>query len=415
MDNYKGLFYNNNKQQKFYEGGAHFRYKDLFKVLKILGGIIPEKEYVENCFIENKNIDNNLNINKKKSKQKEKTRNINQFNYANNPNSQITINKNNTKKNIYNITGIGFIKSRNIPLNFGFEETNKNYNKTNTTIFNYNQKSNIRNSIIKTFLKNRNIENNEEKINTKNIFLNHLKYTYNINRKYSHNKIFVKNVIYPKNNNRKYSDIINSNYNNNHNKAINCRNNNNSITNGNKELNYLKEKFSNSLAKNGLGLNHSRNLTNKNMFDYGKTFDYKDMKSKGNININNINNFIDQGNNNKALYNMKNCSSRINMNNYTKKSVNKKIVINENLLYVKNYMNNNNDEKNFKNNNDLMSQKYIRKKINHLFSVGPNINIVKNRKKNLSRNINNINNIYNSQIVKFKTSSEIKNGKKFIL
>ena len=415
MDNYKGLFYNNNKQQKFYEGGAHFRYKDLFKVLKILGGIIPEKEYVENCFIENKNIDNNLNINKKKSKQKEKTRNINQFNYANNPNSQITINKNNTKKNIYNITGIGFIKSRNIPLNFGFEETNKNYNKTNTTIFNYNQKSNMRNSIIKTFLKNRNIENNEEKINTKNIFLNHLKYTYNINRKYSHNKIFVKNVIYPKNNNRKYSDIINSNYNNNHNKAINSRNNNNSITNGNKELNYLKEKFSNSLAKNGLGLNHSRNLTNKNMFDYGKTFDYKDMKSKGNININNINNFIDQGNNNKALYNMKNCSSRINMNNYTKKSVNKKIVINGNLLYGKNFMNNNNNEKNFKNNNDLMSQKYIRKKINHLFSVGPSTNIVKNRKKNLSRNINNINNIYNSQIVKFKTSSEIKNGKKFIL
>ena len=414
MDNYKGLFYNNNKQQKFYEGGAHFRYKDLFKVLKILGGIIAEKEYVENCFIENKNIDNNLNINKKKSKQKEKTRNINQFNYANNPNTQITINKNNTKKNIYNITGIGFIKSRNIPSNFGFEETNKNYNKTNTTIFNYNQKSNIRNSIIKNFLKNRNIENNEEKINTKNIFLNHLKYTYNINRKYSHNKIFaVKNVIYPKNNNRKYSDIINSNYNNNHNKAINSRNNNNSITNGNKELNYLKEKFSNSLAANGLGLNHSRNLTNKNMFDYGKTFDYKDMKSKGNININN---FIDQGKNNKALYNMKNCSSGINMNNYTKKSVNKKIVINGNLLYVKNYMNNNNNnEKNFKNNNDLMSQKYIRKKINHLFSVGPNINIVKNRKKNLSRNINNINNIYNSQIVKFKTSSEIKNGKKFIL
>lgn len=37
MDNYKGIYANNNdKQLRYYEGGAHFRYSDLFKRLKLL-------------------------------------------------------------------------------------------------------------------------------------------------------------------------------------------------------------------------------------------------------------------------------------------------------------------------------------------------------------------------------------------
>ena len=33
MRDYKGLYYNESKERKFFEGGAHFRYKDLFKMV----------------------------------------------------------------------------------------------------------------------------------------------------------------------------------------------------------------------------------------------------------------------------------------------------------------------------------------------------------------------------------------------
>jgi len=36
MEEYKGLYYNDNTEQQFYEGGAHFRYKDLCQILEEL-------------------------------------------------------------------------------------------------------------------------------------------------------------------------------------------------------------------------------------------------------------------------------------------------------------------------------------------------------------------------------------------
>jgi hypothetical protein len=36
MEEYKGLYYNDNTEQQFYEGGAHFRYKDLYQILEEL-------------------------------------------------------------------------------------------------------------------------------------------------------------------------------------------------------------------------------------------------------------------------------------------------------------------------------------------------------------------------------------------
>ena len=33
MLNYKGIFYREEKEKKFYEGGAHFKYSDLVKAL----------------------------------------------------------------------------------------------------------------------------------------------------------------------------------------------------------------------------------------------------------------------------------------------------------------------------------------------------------------------------------------------
>ena len=31
LNEYKGIFYKDNKEHKFYEGGAHFKYKELYK------------------------------------------------------------------------------------------------------------------------------------------------------------------------------------------------------------------------------------------------------------------------------------------------------------------------------------------------------------------------------------------------
>ncbi len=34
MEEYKGLYYNDNSEQKFYENGAHFKYIELYKILE---------------------------------------------------------------------------------------------------------------------------------------------------------------------------------------------------------------------------------------------------------------------------------------------------------------------------------------------------------------------------------------------
>lgn len=36
MADYKGIYYNNDSSEKYFEGGAHFRYKQLYKILEKL-------------------------------------------------------------------------------------------------------------------------------------------------------------------------------------------------------------------------------------------------------------------------------------------------------------------------------------------------------------------------------------------
>ena len=36
MEEYKGIYYNDDKEQQYYEGGAHFKYKELYKILEEL-------------------------------------------------------------------------------------------------------------------------------------------------------------------------------------------------------------------------------------------------------------------------------------------------------------------------------------------------------------------------------------------
>ena len=41
MDNYKGIYYNATNEQKSFEGGAHFRYNDLYRALSALVSLLP--------------------------------------------------------------------------------------------------------------------------------------------------------------------------------------------------------------------------------------------------------------------------------------------------------------------------------------------------------------------------------------
>ena len=52
MEEYKGIYYGDTTEQQFYEGGAHFKYIDLFKKLEIL----YQKQMTINSIEENKNV-----------------------------------------------------------------------------------------------------------------------------------------------------------------------------------------------------------------------------------------------------------------------------------------------------------------------------------------------------------------------
>jgi hypothetical protein len=61
MLNYKGLFYNDQKEKHFYEGGAHFKYIDLVKILEELKEKVDKKESEEKVHKKNKSLDYNQN------------------------------------------------------------------------------------------------------------------------------------------------------------------------------------------------------------------------------------------------------------------------------------------------------------------------------------------------------------------
>ena len=44
MEDYKGIYYNDDIEQKYYEGGAHFKYKDLYKILEELSKKLNSKK-----------------------------------------------------------------------------------------------------------------------------------------------------------------------------------------------------------------------------------------------------------------------------------------------------------------------------------------------------------------------------------
>lgn len=65
MNEYKGLYYNNNeKEQHYYEGGAHFKYEDLYVILEHIANYrekVQKNESKKNFLI---NIPKKLNAKK---------------------------------------------------------------------------------------------------------------------------------------------------------------------------------------------------------------------------------------------------------------------------------------------------------------------------------------------------------------
>ena len=112
MEEYKGIYYGDDTEQKFYEGGAHFKYSKLYKLLEILVEERKEKENKPELLYvhKNKNLNNSKNtkINKKTrnilndldiNKLQYNTNNYNNINYniKNNFNIFLSINKDNNK------------------------------------------------------------------------------------------------------------------------------------------------------------------------------------------------------------------------------------------------------------------------------------------------------------------------------
>ena len=342
MDNYKGIYYNDSKEQKYFEGGAHFKYDKLFKALLSLGGILIDEHFY------NPSLDNKNNIKEKIKEDKDinylfkkvegkiskfRTRNLNKFTYVNNPNTQIKINNNTVHKKAkanLSLKESKHINSRNIN-NQIFEKNNSYFNKTVNSISSNNHKNNLNNNLIQYLMYKKEIEKKNDEKNNDSIINNYqhsivncIKYIHNRNRSDALaninnntinninntkkigniNKSYIKNtqnkIIINKNknlfkNNNYY--LNNTNYKNNkYSLEFNGKNENDKnkqkersiIRKNNYPLVYdkssfLKERLKNDLSYDGIKSKKSRNIINKNLVSYSNTFD------NNNTSIENIN------------------------------------------------------------------------------------------------------------------------------
>ena len=144
MESYRGIYYNNNKKEekiKFYEGGAHFKYIDLYNHLEILSNKLNKENKIhskEETFFKKINVNENsrniksiiVSLSQKNNKKIMKSPFKKLFSSRNNDNNINLNNKSNSIKSIQN-------QSQKNNLNSIFEKI-----KLNST---YISKSNSRN------------------------------------------------------------------------------------------------------------------------------------------------------------------------------------------------------------------------------------------------------------------------------
>ena len=144
MDNYRGIYFGNNVDDnpKYYEGGAHFKYKDLYKSLESL-----YKERYKNYYTDS---EHNINNNKRFIKTNEivnqnQTRNFKPI--IQSLSCKISeISKNNQKK-LYTTRNKNNV---NDDVNYSnYNDNNDNFNKQYSSDFHINKNIDINNKIFK--------------------------------------------------------------------------------------------------------------------------------------------------------------------------------------------------------------------------------------------------------------------------
>jgi len=442
MENYKGIYYNDSKEQKFFEGGAHFKYESLFKILLSLGGKIKEEDHsnnpglLQNYGKEQIQIDKDIKYLLKKvdgKKSKYKTRNLAQFSYVNNPNTKIKFNTRNIDQKAHlSIKNENHFHSRNAKANQLFERNNESYiNKTTTSLTNNNIKNNINSNLINYLLykkqmamkneekNNDNIINNDNKDNNNKHSITHC-YKYIHNRNKSDAFInFNNNILSNINNARSTKNIGSekkSNINNYHKKIM--INKSSKFNNIIKNDNYVNNSYYNKIPletneqkinendKNEIGEISNINISRNNcpiLYDKSMISNLKD-KIKSDLSYDKI---VKRSRNiiNKRIMSYNTCGINNNINNnYLKRYINNYIPreenknkINNNLINYSYNLNNinNNLSKSINNNNTLYSyENYgnnipktinIKNKQKIIKSTGNNIKIQKYIKKKINQ------------------------------
>ena len=291
MDEYKGIYYGDESERKYFEGGAHFKYIKLYKILEKIARERNLKERENEFYIHKRNNLNN-SLNKKIMKDK-KTRNIMNF-LDNNKISYntISINQNNIRNDSFNnnhhqtyLISLNKNNLKNqIKPNFSLTNQKKNVpsrNKDSSFIFKGRPNTILKDDLHKIlFMKKNHLISSsmEKKIKNNN------KYIMPLNNKRSlpdlkpDLKINVNSKI------RNFFDKKNSTKNNKSNNNI--KNNNNSTVNGiQTNLSYLEV--------NRIGLKTERiNTTNEHdeIEEINENItEFLDNKNKSQINFNKVN------------------------------------------------------------------------------------------------------------------------------
>ena len=405
---YKGIYIqDNNEPIPYYEHGAHFSYKELYKKLE---EIIKKNIYNNNIKNINKLPCKRVLANLKKANSQKilryKNNKIVRINISRNTN----VNRNSIRNNNINNNGkLSKSKSINKVLNFS-----KSYNDEQFGSFLLNKKKNINIQKVKDIFLKKSLKNNKNQTIINN----------NIKKNIKNNHTVLKYVIMPKKKDNKKENVINSNYYgispnknviidndinsygdisynstcNNYNNKIKYdknflnKNNQNESNSKNKESTqnvkkYKKIKITSIINKrfiqkliNDSPKNNSGFLSNNNSAYYSQS---KTQRTSEN-NIININNYsykkqksscIIKFNNNK-LYNMKVCNKNLSKNK-----------INDNIYYIENNNGfyNNNINKNILLSNNI-KQKNKKLTIYNLFNK---INFQKKNKINYLNNCKN--------------------------
>ncbi len=109
-NNFKGIFYNVNEEQKFFEGGAHFKYNDLYKILES----IYKERIKSNSTEKNNNLSNNKIISSYKILYQNQSRNFKPLVQS------LTNKKNDNNKKLYTSRN-----RNNNNINVNFKNNNK--------------------------------------------------------------------------------------------------------------------------------------------------------------------------------------------------------------------------------------------------------------------------------------------------